>query len=132
MTPQHIFQAHTQSKAPWMQEQLPTQSQTMRDISQQKIAGRQFMALQPTVPISEPKSAHPTTPQVALSAFAKVPIQAPHAIATAALQSMDFANFAEAQRAAATRVIHYNYLPLANDSSFPQDQAARTFYIRRL
>ncbi|KAH6882499.1 hypothetical protein BKA58DRAFT_434259 [Alternaria rosae] len=48
------------------------------------------------------------------------------------IRNMDFANFAETQRAAATRVIHCNYLPLANDGRFPQDQAARTFYIRRL
>ncbi|KAI4951978.1 hypothetical protein J4E91_003440 [Alternaria rosae] len=130
----------TQPKAPWMEEQSQPQGQTMQDISQQKIAGCQFMATQPAVPISEPmrdqpwrpKPAHPAIIQAPLSAFAKVPIQAPRAIATAAPQSMHFANFAEAQRAAATRVIHYNYLPLANDSSFPQDQAARTFYIRQL
>ncbi|KAI4650600.1 hypothetical protein J4E93_002957 [Alternaria ventricosa] len=141
-TPQHIYPPHTQERVPCTQQQSQPQpqDQAMRDISQQQIAGRPFMALQPTVPISEPMQdqswrpnfTRPKTPQVAIPAFSKAPTQVPRAIAAAPPQSMHFANFAEAQRAAATRVVHHNYHPLANDSSFPQDQAARRFYIRQL
>jgi len=140
ITPHYFHPPHTQAGVPWLQEHSQPQGQAMRDISQQKRAGRPFLSLQPTVPISEPMQdqswrpnfTHQTTPQVAIPAFSKAPTQVPRAIAAAPPQSMHFANFAEAQQAAATRVIHHNYHPVANDSSFPQDQAARTFYIRRL
>ncbi|KAI4939537.1 uncharacterized protein J4E92_000823 [Alternaria infectoria] len=139
-TPQYIYPPYTQARVPWMQEQLQLQSQPMIDTSQQQVAGRQSMALRPTVPTPEPMQdqswrldfTRPTTPQVAIPAFSKAPTQIPRAIAAAPPQSMHFANFAEAQQAATTRVIHHNYHPLANDSSFPQDEAARRFYIRRL
>lgn len=71
-------------------------------------------------------------PQAQLPASAQVPAQAPRPIAAAAPQAMQFASFAEFQQAAATRFVPHNYIPPADDNSFPQDQAARKSYIRQL
>jgi hypothetical protein len=108
-----VLQHHTQTQALWMQPESQPQSQ------------QQGQLLQP-VP------AHLTAPQAQLPSSAQVPTQAKHAIVATAPQSMEYANIAQVQQSAATRVIHHNYHPLAKDDSFPHDQAARTAYIRQL
>ncbi|KAG9194033.1 hypothetical protein G6011_04068 [Alternaria panax] len=66
------------------------------------------------------------------SASAKSSAKISQPIAAAAPQAIQFTSFAQAQKAAATRVVPHNYTPSTNDPSFPKDDAAQKAYIRQM